>query len=92
MNYTALDVVLLSAFSDKTLLSMVKPRHEIRLHLLLNKHMRHPEQAALSNPKNVKINVLFSLTKELKSHILYFTIIIFFGGAGTSLFVQAAGP
>jgi hypothetical protein len=75
VNYTALDVVLLSAFSVKTLLSIVKPRHEIRLHLLLNKHMRHPEQAALSNPKKVKINVLFSLTKELKSHILYYIYI-----------------
>ena len=90
MNYTALDVVLLSAFSDKTLLSMVKPRHEIRLHLLLNKHIKHPLQAAESNPKKVRINVLFSLTKELKSHI--YTIIIFFGGAGTSLFVRVAGP
>jgi hypothetical protein len=75
VNYTALDVVLLSAFSDKTLLSMVKPRHEIRLHLERSRHIKHPLQAALSNPKKVKINVLFSLTKELKSHILYYIYI-----------------
>ena len=77
MNYTALDVVLLSAFSDKTLLSMIKPRHEIRLHLERSRHIKHPLQAALSNPKKVKINVEFSLTKELKSHILYYYNYIF---------------
>ena len=77
MNYTALDVVLLSAFSVKTLLSMVKPRHEIRLHLLLNKHIKHPLQAAESNPKKVNMKVLLSLTKVLKLHmfILYLYIL-----------------
>ena len=51
---TALDVVLTAAFSDKTDRSMVIPRHEIRLHLLLNKHIRHPEQAAEHKPKTSK--------------------------------------
>ena len=48
---------------------MVKPRHEILLHLLLNKHIKQPLQAAEAKPKNVSMNVEFSLTKVLKSHI-----------------------
>ena len=50
---------------------------QARLHLLLNKHIRHPEQAAEHNLKNVKINVRLSLTNSLKSHIVY-TIFIYF--------------
>ena len=56
---------------------MVKPRHEILLHLLLNKHIKHPLQAALHNPKKVNMKVLLSLTKVLKLHmfILYLYIL-----------------
>ena len=60
----------LSAFSDKTDRSIVTPKHEIRLHLERNKHIRHPLQAAEQRPKNVRMNVEFSLTNSLKSHII----------------------
>ena len=59
----------LSADSESTLLSMVKPRHEILLHLERSRHMRQPEKLAEHKPKNVNIKVLLSLTKVLKSHI-----------------------
>ena len=66
----------LSAFSDKTDRSIVTPKHEIRLHLERNKHIRHPLQAAEQRPKNVNIKVLLSLTKVLKSHIVYIYLYI----------------
>ena len=65
----------LSAFSDKTDRSIVTPKHEIRLHLERSRHMRQPEHAALHNPKKVNINVEFSLTKVLKSHIYIYLYI-----------------
>ena len=65
------------ACSDSTVRSIVKPQHVILLHLLLKTHNKHPLQDALINPKNVIINVLFSDTKSLKSHmfILYLYIL-----------------
>ena len=75
--------------SDKTDRSIVTPRHEIRLHLERSMHIRHPLQDALINPKNVIINVLFSDTKSLKSHITI-VYVIYFANGETSLFSQAA--
>ena len=68
------------ACSDKTDRSIVTPRHEIRLHLERSMHKRHPLQAAEHSPKNVKIKVLLSLTKVLKSHITIVYVIYFGGG------------
>ena len=67
--YSTVGAAAARAFSDKTDRSIVTPKHEIRLHLERSRHIRHPEQAAEHNPKNVKIKVLLSLTKVLKSHI-----------------------
>ena len=58
------------ACSESTVRSIVKPQHVILLHLLLKTHNKHPLQDALINPKNVSMNVEFSLTKVLKSHIV----------------------
>ena len=49
---------------------MVTPQKLILLQRDLKIHTKQPEQLALTSPKNVIMNVLFSDTKSLKEHIL----------------------
>ena len=68
--YSTVGAAAAKARSDSTVRSIVKPQHVILLHLLLKTQSKHPLQLADINPKNVSMNVEFSLTKVLKSHIV----------------------
>ena len=68
--YNTVGAAVAKACSESTVRSIVKPQKLILLHLLLKTHNKHPLQDALINPKKVMINVLFSDTKSLKSHII----------------------
>ena len=87
--YSTVGAAAARACSESTVRSIVKPQHVILLHLLLKTHNKHPLQDALINPKNVIINVLFSDTKSLKSHITI-VYVIYFANGETSLFSRAA--
>ena len=58
------------ASSESTVLSIVTPQKLILLQRDLRIHTKQPEQLALTSPKNVIMNVLFSDTKSLKEHII----------------------